>query len=91
MITPRGLNITHNQNDSFVLNTNVTGVPQPDVIWMKDGTDLPSDITGVMATASGLQITNAQYETAGRYVLQATNLADTLSRTYDIFIRCESL
>ena len=91
MITPRGFNITHNQNDSFVLNTNVTGVPRPDVIWLKDGADFTSKMTDVVVTASGLQVTNAQYETAGRYVLQASNLADTVSQTYDIFIKCELL
>lgn len=91
MITPHEFNVTHNQNDSFALNVSVTGLPQPDVIWLKDAADFTSETTGVTVTTSGLQITNAQYETAGRYHVQASNLADTLSRTYDIFIRYKSL
>lgn len=91
MITPIGFNVTHDQNDTFVLNVNVTGIPQPEVTWLKDNADFTTELTGVMVTTSGLQVTNAQYETAGRYHVLASNFADTKSQTYDIFIRCKSL
>lgn len=90
-ITPRGLTITRNQNDTFGLNISVTGIPQPDVIWLKDNANFTSELTGVTVSTSGLQITNAQYRTAGRYSIQATNCASSELQVYDIFIRCESL
>ena len=83
--------MTRNQGDTFVLSINVTGTPHPDVTWLKDGANFTSELTGVTANASGLQVTDAQYKTAGRYLVQATNCADTDSESYDIFIRCKSL
>ena len=90
-ITPHGFNIMRDQNDTFALNVNVTGIPQPDVTWLKDNTVFTSEETGVMVTTSGLQVTNAQYEAAGTYNIQATNCANTRSQTYNIFIKCKSL
>ena len=90
-ITPSGFSITSNQGDIFALNISVTGTPHPDVTWQKDGANFTSELTGVTVIMSGLQVTNAQYETAGRYRVQATNFADTNSQTYNIFIRCKSL
>ena len=83
--------MTRNQNETFTLNINVTGTPLPDVTWLKDSANFTSELTGVTVTMSGLQVTNAQYATAGRYRVQATNCANTDSQTYDIFIRCKSL
>ena len=80
----------HNQGDTFVLNISVTGTPYPNVTWLKDGDNYTSELTGVTVTMSGLQVTNAQYGTAGRYHVQATNCVDKDSETYDIFIRCKS-
>ena len=90
-ITPSGFSMTRNQGDAFALSISVTGTPHPDVTWLKDGANFTSELTGVTANVSGLQVTNAQYRTAGSYRVQATNCADTDSETYNIFIRCKSL
>ena len=83
--------MTRNQNDTFRLNISVTGIPQPDVIWLKDSANFTSALTGATVSTSGLQITNAQSRTAGRYSVQATNCASSELQIYDIFIRCKSL
>ena len=88
-ISPNGFSVTYTQNDTFSLNISVGGIPQPEVTWMKDNADINSEVTRVMASSSGLQVKSAQYETAGRYRVQAANLADTVSETYNIFIRCK--
>ena len=90
-ITPSGFSMTHNQGDAFALNISVIGTPYPNVTWLKDGANFTSELTNVTVTMSGLQVTNAQHGTAGRYRVKATNCADTDSETYDIFIRCKSL
>ena len=91
LITPRGFTITRNQNDTFGLNISVTGIPQPDVTWLKDNANFTSELTGVTVSISGLQITNAQHRTAGRYSVQANNCASSELQVYDIFIRCKLL
>ena len=91
VIAPRALTTTYNQNDTFGLNVSVTGIPEPDITWLKDNANFTSESTGVMVSTSGLQITNAQYRTAGRYSIQATNCAGTEIQIYNIFIRCKSL
>ena len=91
MIVPHTFTITHNQNDTFGLNISVAGIPQPDVSWLKDNANITSELTGVTVSTSGLQITNAQYRTAGRYSVRASNCAGTELQIYDIFIRCKSL
>ena len=88
-ITPNGFSVTYTQNDTFSLNISVGGIPQPEVTWMKDNAEINSEVTRVTASSSGLQVNSAQYETAGRYRVQAANLADTVSETYNIFIRCK--
>ena len=88
-ITPRGSSMTYDQNDTFTLNISIGGVPQPEVIWLKDNAEINSEVTGVTATSSGLQVKNAQYETAGTYNIQASNLGGVASEMYDIFIRCK--
>ena len=81
--------MTYDQNDMFALNVSVGGVPQPEVTWLKDNAEINSEVTRVTATRSGLQVNNAQYETAGRYNIQASNFGSTVSEMYDIFIRCK--
>ena len=88
-ITPRGLTMVRDQNDTFALNITVGGVPKPEVTWLKDNAVFNSELTKATATASGLQVKNAQFETAGRYKVQASNLANTVTEMYDIFIRCK--
>jgi len=88
VIMPSGFTITHNQNDTFTLNTSVTGIPQPDISWLKDDGNLMSVVT---MTNVGLRITNAQYRAAGRYSITASNCAGTKTQTYEVFIKCKSL
>lgn len=90
-INPSGYSLTYDENDTFKLNITITGIPKPDVTWLKDNANFITKLTGVMASFSGLQVTNAQYETAGRYSVQATNCADTDLQIYNIFIRCKLL
>ena len=82
---PRGFTITRNQNETFALTTSITGIPQPNISWLKDDGNFTS---GVTVTSTGLQITNAQYGTAGRYSITATNCAGTKTQTYQVFITC---
>lgn len=81
--------MTRNQNDTFTLNITVSGIPRPAVTWLKDNAEFTSELTGVTANSSGLHVRNAQYRTAGKYHVRATNCADTDVKTYDIFIRCK--
>jgi len=83
--------MTYEQNSTFALNVTVTGIPQPDVVWLKDNANFTAESTSVTVTNSSLIVTNAQHAAAGRYSIQATNCADTDLQFYDIFIKCKSL
>ena len=88
-ITPNDFSITRNENDTFAINVSVTGVPRPIVTWLKDGINFTSERTGVIATRSGLQVTNASHRASGRYRILASNKANTAINFYNIFVNCE--
>lgn len=66
----------------------VHGVPEPEVMWMKDGRPLVSG-RDIVILHGGLQLKNARVSDTGRYVCVAANVAGLSDRKYDLNVHGE--
>ncbi|XP_010130628.1 PREDICTED: hemicentin-1, partial [Buceros rhinoceros silvestris] len=71
------------QGNEVSLECKVQGIPEPEVMWMKDGRPLVSG-RDIVILHGGLQLKNAQVSDTGRYVCVAANAAGLSDRKYDL-------
>ncbi|XP_059151468.1 hemicentin-1-like [Physella acuta] len=79
------------QNSTVRLHCPATGVPEPDILWMKDKQpilDFPYIDMRVLNDGQTLELSNAQLEDAGNYSCRAINPAgvDDMDLTLQVFI-----
>ena len=44
IISPEAANVSLSGGESYVLNCTATGMPVPDVVWTKDGGEVPQTV-----------------------------------------------
>ena len=44
IISPEAANVSLSEGESYVLNCTATGMPVPDVVWTKDGGEVPQTV-----------------------------------------------
>ncbi|KAK3876548.1 hypothetical protein Pcinc_018676 [Petrolisthes cinctipes] len=63
--------------DTAVLECHVTGIPPPDVHWLKDGTIDVTPLSFIQMDGPQLRITGVEETDAGQYTCMATNMVGT--------------
>lgn len=78
------------QGSEISLECEARGIPEPAVMWLKDGRALGSgrDVA-VLAGGRVLRLERAQVSDTGRYVCVATNAAGLADRKYDLSVHGE--
>jgi len=72
---------------SIAIDCPVTGVPQPDIVWTKDGQQLvtnQNDDIRVVSRGQRLEVNNADLSDAGRYICVAKNAAGFVERDFQL-------
>ncbi|XP_059176220.1 serine-rich adhesin for platelets-like, partial [Physella acuta] len=80
-------NATVYDGESLILECEVVGSPEPNVFWLKDGKDLPQDLsfsTAYDGRQANLDLTGLRAEDAGRYTCVAENSGGKV--TQDVFV-----
>ena len=74
---------------SMAIDCPVTGTPQPDIIWFKDGRQLSTnqnDDIRVVSRGQRLEVNNADLDDAGRYKCVAKNAAGFVDRNFQLHV-----
>jgi len=74
---------------SISIDCPVTGVPQPDISWVKDGQRLSTnqnDDIRVVSRGQRLEVNNADLSDAGRYTCFAKNPAGFVERNFQLHV-----
>ena len=89
VISEIGGETTVNQGNNLELVCQVTGIPKPDVTWLKDGyrLDATFDSRVSFPTPNSLKVMYLRRQDAGRYSCQAQSEAGSDSRSVDVSVR----
>ena len=74
---------------STVIDCPVTGIPQPDIVWLKDGEQLvtnQNEDIRVVSQGQRLEVNNADLDDAGRYKCVAKNAAGFVERNFQLHV-----
>uniref|UniRef100_A0A8C3TT96 Hemicentin-1 n=1 Tax=Catharus ustulatus TaxID=91951 RepID=A0A8C3TT96_CATUS len=84
---PHPSEVVVTQGSDISLECEAQGIPEPAVMWLKDGRALGSgrDVA-VLAGGRVLRLQRAQVSDTGRYVCVATNAAGLADRKYDLSV-----
>lgn len=87
---PHPSEVVVTQGSDISLECEAQGIPEPAVMWLKDGRALGSgrDVA-VLAGGRVLRLQRAQVSDTGRYVCVATNAAGLADRKYDLSVHGE--
>ncbi|KAG7230562.1 hypothetical protein INR49_025278 [Caranx melampygus] len=88
VISSRGGTVTVVVNEAARLECEATGVPQPSLTWLKDGSPVASVSHGIQVLSGGrvLSLSSAQVSDTGRYTCVAVNAGGEQSREYDLHV-----
>jgi len=74
---------------SIAIDCPVTGTPQPDIAWTKDGLPLSTnqnDDIRVVSRGQRLEVNNAEFQDAGQYKCLAKNAAGFVERNFQLHV-----
>ncbi|XP_061739556.1 hemicentin-1 [Nerophis ophidion] len=86
LISSRGGTVTVVVNEPGKLECEATGVPLPNLTWLKDGSPVASVSHGIQVLSGGrvLSVNSAQVSDTGRYTCVAVNAGGEQQRDYDL-------
>ena len=87
LVSPSNLSVIMDR--SIVIDCPATGVPQPDITWLKDGQRLSTnqnDDIRVVSRGQRLEVNNADLSDAGRYTCIANNAAGFMERNFQLHV-----
>jgi len=74
---------------SIAIDCPVTGIPQPDIVWTKDGQQLATnqnDDIRVVSRGQRLEVNSADLNDAGKYKCVAKNAAGFVERNFQLHV-----
>ena len=80
------------QNRTAYIDCPVTGIPQPSIMWLKDGfplLDWPYEDLLLVGNDRRLEVSNAQLDDGGTYRCQATNPAGQIQQDFSLEVQGE--